>query len=1013
MNKARLIAAPLMALIKLHWIALCVVVGVILLYTLAGFFLVPYVARNQIESYVTETLHRQVSIGEVRFNPFMLDASVSDFRLKESDGSPLVAFRHLYANLQLASVWRRAAILHEVQLSAPDIELVIEKDASVNLAKLVPESSEPEAEPSKPTPVRIGSLAVREGRIGVSDFTLAKPFKGAVTPIRFALNDFRTDANFENAYDFSGITTSGEQLAWTGEFTVQPLGSTGRFSVKDLRISTIESYIYESVPFRLPSGQADLNGTYRFALDPEFALDVTLPAAQIRDLSLAERTGNNAAPIMLPTIDVQEVAFSYGKRDVGVKLVEVKDARVDVAMERDGTISLMKLFGNAEDAPSPSLPRSAEEGAGKTAPGSKPSPSASGQRPETRDQSASEWLIHVDAIRLGDATVMAEDRSVEPATKFELTPVQLTINNWSTDENAKLQVDADATINKKGRLLGKGDLQLTPLNTQLAIDLKDFELPVIQPYLAGTTAMTLHSGRLSAKGDLTYAETPEDAQPITFKGEIQVADLRTTDQLVNEDFVKWRNLALTGVNFSLNPDSLSIERVVARQPYARVVIAEDTSLNVTRVLNKEVNGGQRTADGAEKEAERTADPQPPASDRKEIPRGSRQPVFPARIGTVQLIDGSANFADYSIEPSFATGILSLNGTIVGLSSDPASRAKVKLDGKVDKYAPVDITGEVNLLSATAYTDLAMNFRNMELTTFNPYSGKFAGYNISKGKLSTELRYKVQDRKLDAAHHIVIDNLEFGAKTDSKDAAPIPLKLAVALLKDRNGVIDINLPVTGSLDDPRFKLGPIIWKAVLGLLTKIVTAPFAALGALFGGGDELAYVDFAPGTAVLTPTEAEKLNKLSKALVERPQLKLNVPLTVVATADGAALAQERLAATIPPAGELTDEKAKRKRVAELEKAYKEIVKSAPEYPPETKTDEGVDLDAQIQFLDRSLLERLQPDDATLTELGRQRARAVQDALLANTELNPERVFITTERTEGKAENSAVRMEMKLE
>jgi len=218
--------------------------------------------------------------------------------------------------------------------------------------------------------------------------------------------------------------------------------------------------------------------------------------------------------------------------------------------------------------------------------------------------------------------------------------------------------------------------------------------------------------------------------------------------------------------------------------------------------------------------------------------------------------------------------------VSGLSSNPASRAKVKLDGKVDKYAPVDINGEVNLLAAAKYTDIAMSFRNIELTSFNPYSGKFAGYNISKGKLSTELKYKVADRKLDAAHHIVLDNLEFGAKTDSKDAAPIPLKLAVALLKDRNGVIDVNLPVSGTLDDPKFRLGPIIWKAILGLLTKIVTAPFAALGALFGGGEELAFVDFPAGSAVLPPEQVEKLNKLAKALIERPQLKLSVPLTVV-------------------------------------------------------------------------------------------------------------------------------------
>jgi hypothetical protein len=342
---------------------------------------------------------------------------------------------------------------------------------------------------------------------------------------------------------------------------------------------------------------------------------------------------------------------------------------------------------------------------------------------------------------------------------------------------------------------------------------------------------------------------------------------------------------------------------------------------------------------------------------------------------------------------------------------------VKLDGKVDKYAPVDINGEVNLLSAAKYTDIAMSFRNIELTSFNPYSGKFAGYNISKGKLSTELKYKVADRKLDAAHHIVLDNLEFGAKTDSKDAAPIPLKLAVALLKDRNGVIDVNLPVSGTLDDPQFRLGPIIWKAILGLLTKIVTAPFAALGALFGGGEELAFVDFPAGSAVLPPEQAEKLNKLTKALIERPQLKLSVPLTVVTAQDSDAMAHAALIALLPPdAGEPpADDAAKRKRIAAMEKVYKTVAKAAPEYPPEAKAgkDASAQLDVQLEFLGHGLLEKLQPDTAALAVLAQQRSRAVQDALLASSELNAERVFITGERTEGKSQGGNVRMEMKLE
>src|SRR6185369_16223084 len=248
-----------------------------------------------------------------------------------------------------------------------------------------------------------------------------------------------------------------------------------------------------------------------------------------------------------------------------------------------------------------------------------------------------------------------------------------------------------------------------------------------QPYVAQATNLTLRSGLLSVKGNVSTAAPEGAPSSLQFQGDVQLANLHTIAGPANEDLIKWRNLSVTGIDFSHNPDRLTIERVLARQPYARVIIQQDQTLNVTAALKRDANAA------AESEG-----------------------------------SGSALFADYSITPSFATGIVDLDGMITGLSSEPNSRAKVQLAGKVDRYAPVDISGEVNLLSAAKYTDLALNFRNMELTTFNPYSGKFAGYNISKGKLSTELRYKIQDRKLDAQHHIVVDNLEFGDKTDSKD-----------------------------------------------------------------------------------------------------------------------------------------------------------------------------------------------------------------------------------------------------
>jgi hypothetical protein len=270
------------------------------------------------------------------------------------------------------------------------------------------------------------------------------------------------------------------------------------------------------------------------------------------------------------------------------------------------------------------------------------------------------------------------------------------------------------------------------------------------------------------------------------------------------------------------------------------------------------------------------------------------PAMPMSIGVIRVVDGSANYADFWIKPNFAVGIQTLNGTIEGLSSDPKSRAKVRLEGKVDRYAPVSINGELNLLAATVYSDIKMSFKGLELTTVTPYSAHFAGYKIDKGKLSVDLYYKVDQRKLNAEQHFVIDQLQLGEQVDSPEAVHLPLKLAVALLKDRNGVIDLPLPITGSLDDPQFKVGPIIWHAIVNLLEKAVTAPFAALGRLFGGhGEEMKFIDFDPGSATLDAASKEKLDSLGKALQEHTQLQLDVPIVFSQDIDAPILAKQKL------------------------------------------------------------------------------------------------------------------------
>ena len=243
--------------------------------------------------------------------------------------------------------------------------------------------------------------------------------------------------------------------------------------------------------------------------------------------------------------------------------------------------------------------------------------------------------------------------------------------------------------------------------------------------------------------------------------------------------------------------------------------------------------------------------------------------MPIRIREVRVDGGRMNFSDLSIQPNFAAEVRQLNGTITGLSSSFLSRATVDRKGKVDDFSPVVIAGTLLPFAFDRFTDIGLKFENIALPVFNPYSGQFAGYNIAKGKLTTDLRYRIEDRKLDASHKTRIDQLEWGEASANQGEATLPVKFATSLLKDRDGVINLDAPVTGTLDDPKLRIGPIVWQIIKNLIVKAVTAPFALLGALFAGAEDAQFVDFAPGDATLEAATAGRLAALSKGLVQKP------------------------------------------------------------------------------------------------------------------------------------------------
>jgi hypothetical protein len=1002
----------------------------LLLYTLGGFLLVPRLARNAIVQYVQKDLGRHASIGQLSFNPFTFTVEIRQFALAEADNRPIASFDLLRVSASLsASLLHRAWSLNEVRLERPVVQVLINRDGSLNLTKLAPPTPEKPEPPSTALPaLRVNALGVHGGSVHFEDLSRGEPFSATLTPIEFDLTDFRTAPKFENKYRFSAQSSVAERLDWAGQFTVRPLGSTGEFTVTALKASTIADYLQNALPFALTSGSLDVQGNYQFVATPASALSLTLPSIKVHTLGIAPRkTGAEAPWITLPELDVANTTVVLNERRVAIGQVTLQRAALQLWRNADGSLNLRQLMGPSSTAtPAGSAPTAAAAAAAATPP----------------------WSIALDKLELQDASIEAEDRSITPAVKMHLGSIGLTVQNYSSAGSAPLNFDLHLGLGDTGKLQTQGTVTLSSLNTALDLNLSEFDLPALQPYISQTTDLTLYRGRLGLKGHVAYAQSPARGQPqLQLALAVDVANLATRDNLMNEDLVSWRSLHIDGLRYQMAPDALSIERIVASAPYGRVIIGAKGGLNVADIMRPAHAQGPAAAQVA---TTTTATAAPVAASKpKGRARGAKSdtavptvaaaaaaaaaakpPSMRMRIARIDIQDGVADFTDHSVTPTFSAAIYGLKGSIVGLSSDPASRAAVTLDGSVDRYAPVSIRGQINVLSAAAYTDITMSFSNIELPTFNPYSGKFAGYNIAQGKLSTQMQYHVENRKLDAKHHIVVDQLEFGDATESKQAVPLPIKLAVSLLKDRNGVITLDLPVGGSLDDPTFRVGPIIWKLFVGLITKIVTAPFALLGSLFGGGPELSYIDFPAGVATLTPAQIQKLTQLSNALVERPQVKLDIPLHTQGDDDDTALERTGLEDALHTAAAAPGTAARARpakasvsastsataapatvRLAALAALYRAQFKAEPEYPPETTSGSDPDVD-RVTWLETQLLPQFAPSAAQRDALAQARAQAVQAAVLANAELKPERVFLTNQVSGGGPEGS-VRMELKLE
>lgn len=958
--------------------ALLIAIG---LYSLIGFLILPgialRIANQQLEHYATQPAR----LDRLQLNPFTLELDLWGLHLGEP-GKEQVAFEHLSVNLQLDSLWSGALHLADVRLVKPHTEVRFDKDGNLNLAQLfkLPASEEQTEEPGEPFALRIDRIELLGGNLHFQDLRPQEPIDIHYDDLNLELHNLSTLPD-DNA-DMTLVATgpAGGRIDWSGELSLSPISSSGTLKITDEPMKAFWPYVRDAVPLVLENGVVSLSTDYRLSLSD--STELLLNNARIKVAPFAMQAPDGKPLLKLDAFEVSETSLDLARQQVVIGKIRGQTLEAWAAREADGELDWQKLLaGKPQDAP-------------------KQAPADASEPPEAADDAdqhssraapsepANPWHVQVKDVQLRDYHAHLVDRVPSKATTVELGPLDLDVQNFDSLGTSPFDLKLDTGVGKQGKLQAEGQVQLSPTTATLKVVTRNIDLRVAQAYISPFVHLELRSGLLSS--DLGVELTATEPLALRVQGKAQITQLHTLDTLKNRDLLRWKQLDLGGLDYR-HGDRLGIERVDLEQPYARFIINEDLSTNLNELIVKQPAGNAAQAQSS----------------------AAAEKPLAIRIGEISLKDGSANFADFSLRPNFATAIQQLNGRIGTLDSTSSKPAPVDISGKVDRYAPVSIKGSLTPFDPLQSLDIATQFKQVELTTLTPYSGKFAGYRIRKGRLNLDLHYRINNGKLNAQNKVLVEQLQLGEKVDSPDAVDLPIRLAVALLKDTQGRISLELPLQGDLNNPQFSVMPIVWQTLRNLVLRAAQAPFKFIGGLVSGGADmdLSTVVFAPGNAELDEQAQKSLDMLANALQERPALRLEIEGLSAQSSDGPLLAGQRLEREyqdylyrimqrrgdqVPANADLLvvpeDEKAPL-----LEGIYRARLKQQP--PAEWAE---LDSDERTAHLRDAVLESWSDSRGLQRQLAQDRAAAIKAYLVDSGKLADERIYLL-DVSLGEAEN----------
>jgi len=903
------------------------------------------------------------------------DIRLDKLALTRRDKTSLAAADRISLTLDRADVFGRDVRIASLAVDAPAIDLRRLADGSLEVAQpffdAAParrDAKRPSAgaTPDKPWVVSVAKATVAKGKLGLHDET--STFQSSLADVTVDATNLSTKPG-EKAHVSLSFVTDDRIAAFKGEADVEPLvpTATGAFDLSKFSLGLLFPYYKDVLAVDVQKGSLDL--TAHLALLADGNLKLSEGVAAISDLALAY-PGNKQPFWRFPAIAGSGIEVDVHGRSVKVAEMKSRDAAMRLARERDGSIDVARLMKTTETT-------GTGAGTGK-------------DREKDKGKDERTWTLAFGKATIERATIDLEDRVPEPVVKLGIRDLSFTAANYSNARNAKSTASLKARVGNRGRVAWNGTLVSNPVSLAGQLDVSGLDLVTVRPYVESRVNVSLTAGALAAKGNVAL-DAPEGA-PVKagWKGNVIVTDFAALDKPTASDLLRWKRLALDDVETMTEPFRLVVGRIGAEDYFARAIVYQDGTLNLTRLMTP----GREPEPAPDAKASTTPADGAPARD-----------ALPITIGRIELANGNVNYSDFFVRPNYAANLTEVTGTVTTMSSEQAG--DIAFTARVDHSAPVEVSGRIHPFAKELSLDIAAKARDIDLPPLTPYSVKYAGYGIEKGKLTFDVHYKVENRKLAAENRLVLDQLTFNReRIDSPTATKLPVLLAVSLLKDSRGVIDIDLPIAGSLDDPKFSVGGLIIRVIVNLLTKAVTAPFALLGAAFGHGQELSIVPFAPGSSALDADAQKRVETLAKALGDRPALKLEIGGRADGQTDREALRHAAVETAMkhekmkslaesgdaPTSVDLVTIGAN-ERVRWLTAAYKESsIKDRP------RNVIGLLKDLPPAEMEAILLAGAKVDDDALRLLANARAQAVKDDL-ASKNIATERLFLTVPRLSG--------------